>query len=193
MRRCATCCPLVWAVHSGERLLQVLQKLVKLPVERRRPSDYDIVEIRPCFHRREAADRFLQSPARAVAPNRPAALAPFRRILRDRVARDGEAKARALRAHGFGLRRCLQHESRRHPAPTGFQPDKVSPVFQCAQSRHDQPAMALGYAESSLRRRVRRRARIFCPAFVLMRARNPCLRLRRSLPGWKVRFTCLSP
>jgi len=39
------------------------------------------------------------------------------------------------------------------------------------------------YAESSLRRRARRRARTFCPAFVRIRARKPCLRLRLSLLG----------
>ena len=45
------------------------------------------------------------------------------------------------------------------------------------------------YAERRLRPLARRRFRIICPARVDMRARKPCLRLRRRTLGWYVRFT----
>ena len=44
-------------------------------------------------------------------------------------------------------------------------------------------------ADSLARPRRRRAFTIACPARVRMRARNPCLRERRRLFGWNVRFT----
>ena len=48
-------------------------------------------------------------------------------------------------------------------------------------------------AESRFRALALRRFRIACPARVDMRARKPCLRLRRRTLGWSVRFKKLSP
>ena len=45
-----------------------------------------------------------------------------------------------------------------------------------------------GYADSRFRPFARRRFRMAWPARVDMRARKPCLRLRRRTLGWWVRF-----
>jgi hypothetical protein len=47
------------------------------------------------------------------------------------------------------------------------------------------------YGESCARPFARRRFRIRRPAFVAMRARNPCVRARLIRLGWNVRFICL--
>ena len=51
----------------------------------------------------------------------------------------------------------------------------------------------IDYAERRLRPLRRRRLRMARPCRVRMRARKPCLRFRRRLFGWNVRFTSLRP
>lgn len=55
--------------------------------------------------------------------------------------------------------------------------------------RHDHRTQcAFAYAEIRSRPLARRLARIARPARVRIRARKPCLRARRRLLGWNVRF-----
>ena len=57
-----------------------------------------------------------------------------------------------------------------------------APSAELAKRYADSPVPA-GYAESFVRPLARRRLRIARPAFVDMRARKPCLRLRRRTFG----------
>ena len=60
--------------------------------------------------------------------------------------------------------------------------------IEVPRAREAIPALHGGYADSRLRPLARRRLRIIRPAWVDIRARNPCRRLRRRTLGWKVRF-----
>lgn len=72
-------------------------------------------------------------------------------------------------------------------APQGLRPSAATMAQQCLEvaSLTDPTAQAESRARP-LRRRALRMAR---PDRVRMRARNPCLRARRRVFGWKVRFT----
>jgi hypothetical protein len=52
------------------------------------------------------------------------------------------------------------------------------------RARETMPALHVRQAESRFRPRERRRLRIIRPARVDIRARKPCLRLRRRTFGW---------
>lgn len=192
-------------MYAIERRVQIPHQIGEFPVKRSGAADHHVVEIFACLLRRDQSDSLSQPPPRPVTPHGSATPAPLRPVLRHGAARHGETKAGSARGLAIRLSgpwRALEHKRRRHPLAAGPQPEEITPVFECAHSRHSRPARTAACAQGQprkrqalnvLRRRTRRRARIFCPALELMRARKPCLRLRRKLRGWNVRFTVSSP
>jgi hypothetical protein len=65
----------------------------------------------------------------------------------------------------------------------------LAPAHPLGGRQHGALLDCSGQADSSERPLRRRAVRIARPARVRMRARNPCVRARRRLLGWKVRFT----
>ncbi len=113
-------------------------------------------------------------PLDAVAAHRVAG-----RLDRDRQAKSGTAEVVAAREHGEhcvartggALKYCL----------------KFCGMPEAAAARKPEPALAARrprYGQSRARPLRRRRFRIARPLLLAMRARKPCVRLRRKLLGW---------
>src|SRR6185437_7031208 len=73
-------------------------------------------------------------------------------------------------------------------APLGAEPQPLNRCHGCERLRSPSHAPGLEarprQGMSFLRPFARRRAKTLRPFFVAMRARNPCVRLRRTLLGW---------
>lgn len=182
------------AMKLIERLAQFLGHHVKCARRRRLRACYQhIVPIRAalCGHDR-LAER-AQTPFCAIARNRIANF--FGGCESQPRPGFGWLRRRPRLCNIVRARRALQDETWicRRRAPREAQ--KIRAIGQSVRAS----SLALGrsrrrhrtkcaYAERRLRPNARRRAMIFRPFFVAIRARNPCRRARTKLLGWNVRF-----
>ncbi len=98
--------------------------------------------------------------------------------------RHGEAEPR-LAALALVAREPVEDEEpRRGRAAAAVDGVEVPGARQAVPALHAARIVGRAQAESRLRPLARRRFRIACPARVDMRARKPCLRLRRRTLGW---------
>ena len=170
---------------AAERLAEIADESGVIAGERSGAADEDMIGTRYAIFRVQLTGERTETPLDPVADHGVADL------LGDREAHAGGRIAIATRADE-------QDEGRRRDALSAIGREEFGASPKASQRSHRKrrfrlPKERVVQAESLLRPRERRAARILRPPGVALRVRKPWRRLRTRLLGWKVRFMSLNP